>query len=134
MRTLKQDYHKKTFCNGELPLDEVIIIRPPSGDLNSNNGSFWFWPIRKTLYGLSCSPMYRYVRIKKILISIGLTQNIYDPSFFTVSIQNPDDLLESSYNCILPADFMYMIFFSFEKVMRGSRSSNKSYLVSIKLT
>ena len=85
--TLKQDDYKNTFCNGDLPSDEVIIIIPPSGDPDAKNDGFWFWSTRKTLYGLSCSPIHWYVRIRIILISIGLACNIYDPSFFIVRVR-----------------------------------------------
>ena len=31
-RMLKQGDYKNAFCNGDLPPDEVTIVRPPKGD------------------------------------------------------------------------------------------------------
>jgi hypothetical protein len=47
-RTLKQGDCKNAFCNGDLPPDEVTIIRPPSGDPDAKPNEYWL--LRKTLY------------------------------------------------------------------------------------
>jgi len=91
-KTLQQDDYKNAFCNGDLPPDEVTIIRPPNGDPDTRKDEFWL--LCKTLYGLRRSPRHWYDKIKKILLSMGLKQNIYDPCLFTGFVRDPDDPTE----------------------------------------
>ena len=49
-RLLKQGDCKNTFCNGDLPEDEITIVRPPNGDPSAEKNEFWL--LEKTLYGL----------------------------------------------------------------------------------
>ena len=92
-KTLQQDDYKNAFCNGDLPPDEVTIIRPPNGDPDTRKDEFWL--LCKTLYGLRRSPRHWYDKIKKILLSMGLKQNIYDPCLFTGFVRNPGDPTDS---------------------------------------
>ena len=80
-RTLKQGDVKNAFCNSDLPPDEVTIVRPPIGDPSAAKNEFWL--LKKTLYGLRRSPRHWYDKIDKILRSMGLKPNIYDPCIFS---------------------------------------------------
>ena len=55
-RLLKQGDCKNAFCNGDLPDDEVTIVRPPSGDPSATKGDFWL--LKKILHGLCRSPRH----------------------------------------------------------------------------
>ena len=72
-RLLKQGDCKNAFCNGDLPEDEVTIVRPPNGDPSAAKHEFWL--LKKTLYGLRCSPRHWFDKIDKILKSMGLKSN-----------------------------------------------------------
>ena len=39
-RLLKQGDCKNAFCNGELPEDEITIVRPPNGDPSAAKNEF----------------------------------------------------------------------------------------------
>jgi hypothetical protein len=86
---LKQGNCKNTFCQGVLPLEEVTIVRPPSGDLHAAKDEYWL--LQKTLYGLQHSPQHWYEKIDSILHSICLTPNAHDPCFCTGFVQDPLD-------------------------------------------
>ena len=47
-RTLKQGDCKNAFCNGDLPPDEVTIVRPPKGDPSAQKNEFWLLKRRCT--------------------------------------------------------------------------------------
>ena len=46
-RTLKQGDCKNAFCNGDLPPEEVTVVRPPKGDPTAKKNKFWL--LKKTL-------------------------------------------------------------------------------------
>jgi hypothetical protein len=54
--TLKQGNCKNTFCQGVLPADEIMIVKPPIGDSDAENDEYWL--LKRTLYGLCCSPRH----------------------------------------------------------------------------
>ena len=88
-RTLKQGDVKNAFCNGDLPPEEVTVVRPPIGDPFAAKNEFWL--LKKTLYGLRRSPKHWYDKIDGIFCSMGLQKNIYDPCLYTGFIKDPDD-------------------------------------------
>ena len=88
-RTLKQGDCKNAFCQGILPPDEITIVKPPIGDPDAKNDEFWL--LKRTLYGLRRSPKHWYDKIRKILTSLGLQQNAYDPCLFSGHVIDPSD-------------------------------------------
>ena len=58
---------------------------------NPDAGKDKYWLLKKTLYGLRCSPRHWYNKIWLVLSSIGLKPNASDPCMFTGSISNPDN-------------------------------------------
>ena len=88
-RTLKQGNCKNAFCLGILPPGEITIVKPPIGDPDAKKDEYWL--LKRTLYGLRRSPKYWYDKICKILTSIGLKQNPYDPCLFSGNIIDPTD-------------------------------------------
>jgi hypothetical protein len=90
--SLKQDDCKNAFCQGILPPDQIIIVKPPIGDPEATKDEYWI--LKRTLYGLRCSPRHWYMKIKSVLNRLGLYQNAYDPCLFTsfvVDLTNPAD-------------------------------------------
>ncbi len=79
-RKLKQADYKNAFCNPTLPDDKVTIIRPPLGDPDAQSGEYWL--LKKTLYGLQCSPKHWYDMALAALSAMGLTQSAHDPCLF----------------------------------------------------
>jgi hypothetical protein len=53
-RTLRQGNCKNAFCPGILPLNEIIIVKPPISDPDAKKKEYWL--LKRTLYGLRCSP------------------------------------------------------------------------------
>ncbi len=51
---LKQGDCKNAFCQGILPDDEVTIVKPPIDDPDAKKDEYWL--LKRTLYGLRCSP------------------------------------------------------------------------------
>ena len=92
-RTLKQGDCKNAFCQGILPPDEITIVKPPIGDPDANKDEYWL--LKRTLYGLRRSPKHWYDKIRKILNSLGLTQNAYDPCLFSGHIIDPSSPTDS---------------------------------------
>jgi hypothetical protein len=88
-RTLKQGDCKNAFCQGILPPDEITIVKPPIGDPDATKDEFWL--LKRTLYGLRRSPKHWYDKIRKILTSLGLQQNAYDPCLFSGHVIDPSD-------------------------------------------
>ena len=76
-RVLNQGNYKNVFCNGNLLPDKVAIVRPPKGNPSAKKNTFLL--LKKTLYGLRRSPRHWFVKINKILKSMGLQSNPYDP-------------------------------------------------------
>ena len=64
-RYLKQEDCKNTFCQPELPADELCIVKPPMGCLNLKKRVYW--KLNITLYGLVRSAHHWYVKISEIL-------------------------------------------------------------------
>ncbi len=87
--TLKQGDCKNAFCQDILPPDEITIIKPLIGNPNAKKDEYWL--LKRTLYGLRRSPKHWYDKIRKILNSIGLQQNAYDPCLFSANIIDPSE-------------------------------------------
>ena len=79
-RTLKQGDCKNAFCNSFLPDDEVVIIKPPSGDPEAESAEFW--RLRRTLYGLRRSPKHWYDKVSGILKKLGFKPTDHDPCLY----------------------------------------------------
>jgi hypothetical protein len=58
---LHQGNCKNAFCQGVLPEDKITIIRPPSGDPETQPHEYWL--LLCTLYGLCRSPCHWYDKI-----------------------------------------------------------------------
>ena len=91
-RTLQQGDCKNAFCQGILPPNEITIVKPPIGDHDVTKDEYWL--LKRTLYGLRCSPKHWYDKIRKILNSMGLHQNAYDPCLFSGQVSDPADSLD----------------------------------------
>ncbi len=109
---LKQGDCKNAFCQGILPSEETIIVRPPSGDPAATEDEYWL--LLKTLYGLRWSPRHWYKKIDAILHSIGLTPSSYDPCLYSGFVQVPKDLSGSTSSMPLSMglyidDFVYFL-------------------------
>ncbi len=85
--TLKQGDCKNAFCQGVLPPDEITIVKPPIGNPDAENDEYWL--LKRTLYGLCCSPRHWYNKIKGILNSLGLKDNASNPCLFTGNLIDP---------------------------------------------
>jgi hypothetical protein len=85
-RTIKQGDCKNAFCQGILPPDEITIVKPPIGDPDAKKDDYWL--LKRTLYGLQCSPKHWYDKICKIFHKIGLHQSAYNPCLFSGNIIN----------------------------------------------
>ncbi len=88
-RTLKQGNCKNAFCQGVLPMDEITIVKPPIGDPNAKKDEYWL--LKRTLYGLHCSPHHWYNKINGILNSLGLKDNASNPCLFTGNLIDPSN-------------------------------------------
>jgi hypothetical protein len=86
---LKQGDCKNAFCQGILPPEEVMIVRPPLGDPDAAKDKYWL--LLKTLYGLQHSLHHWYKKIDSILSSIGLMPNAHDPCLYTGFVRDPRD-------------------------------------------
>ena len=80
-RFLRQGDVKNAFCNGHLPEDEVVVIRPPKGCPLSRPNTLW--RLKKTLYGLVRSPLHWYNNISTFFKSIGLQNSPNSPCIFS---------------------------------------------------
>ncbi len=88
-RPLSQGNCKNMFCQGILPPDKITILCPPSGDPEAAPDEYWL--LKRTLYGLYCSPCHWYDKINAILCSIGLTPSLKDPCLYTGFVRDPSD-------------------------------------------
>jgi hypothetical protein len=86
---LRQGDCKNAFCHGILPPKETTILRPPSGDPESDPQEYWL--LLKTLYGLRRNPRHWYDKINAILISIGLTPSLEHPCLYLGFVRDPSD-------------------------------------------
>ena len=77
---LRQGDVKNAFCNGTLPNDEVVVVRPPTGCPNTLPNTLW--KLKKTLYGLVHSPQHWYQNISTFFQSIGLCNSPNSPCLF----------------------------------------------------
>lgn len=85
-RILQQGDCKNAFCHARLPDDELTVVRPPVGDPEHNNDTYWL--LNKTLYGLRRSPHHWYNMFTAALKDIGLKPSLHDPCLFS-GIVNP---------------------------------------------
>ncbi len=85
---------KNAFCQGLLPLDEITIVCPPSGDPEAAPDEYWL--LKRMLYGLRRSTWHWYDKINVILFSLGLTPLLEDSCLYTGYIHNPANPLSSS--------------------------------------
>ena len=81
---LKQGDVKNTFCNGTLPQDELVVIKPPKGCPLSRPNTLW--KLKKTLYGLVHSPLHWFNNISTFFKSIGLSNLPNSPCMFSSTI------------------------------------------------
>jgi hypothetical protein len=88
-RPLRQGDYKNAFCQGVYPPEEVTIVRPPSSDPKAAPDKYWL--LKRTLYGLRCSPRHWYDKINAILTSIGLTPSLEDSCLYTGFLRNPKE-------------------------------------------
>jgi hypothetical protein len=58
---LKQGDCKNAFCQGVLPDNEVMIVKPPIGNPDTKKDEYWL--LKRTLYGLCRSPQHWYTKI-----------------------------------------------------------------------
>ena len=61
-RIIQQGYWKNAFCNAQLPVDKVTMIRTPIGDPDFQEDEYLL--LKKILYGLCHSPHHWYKTIK----------------------------------------------------------------------
>ena len=78
---------KHAFCQGILPPDEIVIVRPPSGNPEAAPDEYWL--LTWTLDGLRHSLRHWQDKINAILCSLGLTPSLDDPCLYTGYIRNP---------------------------------------------
>ena len=88
-RPLCQSNYKNAFCQGILPPDKITILCPPCGDPEAALGEYWL--LKRTLYGLCCSPRHWYDKINATLCSISLTPSLKDPCLYTGFVYDPSD-------------------------------------------
>jgi hypothetical protein len=62
---LRQGDCKNAFCQGILPPDKIAIVCPLCGDPKATLDEYWL--LKRTLYGLWCSPRHWYDKINTIL-------------------------------------------------------------------
>ena len=86
-RFLRQGDVKNAFCNGHLPEDEVVVIRPPKGCPISRPNTLWW--LKKTLYGLVRSPLHWFNNISSFFKSIGLQNSPNSPCIFSIPGKPP---------------------------------------------
>ena len=79
-RYLRQGDVKNAFCNGLLPEDELVVVKPPVGCPRSSPNTLW--KLKKTLYGLVRSPLHWYNNISQFFLSIGLHNSKNSPCVF----------------------------------------------------
>ena len=84
-----------------MPPNKITIIKPPIGDPDDKKDEYLL--LKRTLYGLRRSPKHWYDKIWKILNSMGLHQNAYDPCLFSGHVIDPLDPLD------LPTSFHLML-------------------------
>ena len=88
---LQQGDCKNAFCHARLPDDELTVVRPPVGDPEYNQDTYWL--LNKTLYGLRRSPHHWYNMFTQALKDIGLSPSLHDPCLFSgvVNGSSPSD-------------------------------------------
>ena len=83
-RVLRQGDVKNAFCNGILPPNECVVIKPPKGCPYSQSDTLW--KLKKTLYGLFQSPIHWFQNISSFFHQIGLHNSPNSPCVFTRTI------------------------------------------------
>jgi hypothetical protein len=86
---LNQGDCKNAFCQGSLAKDEITIVKPAIGNPDAKKDEYWL--LKRTLYGLRCSPRHLYTKINAALNTIGLHANSSDPCLFTGLIIDPSN-------------------------------------------
>jgi hypothetical protein len=89
-RTLKQGDCKNALCQGIQPDDKIMIVKPPIRDPDATKNKYWL--LKRTLYGLQCSPHHWYTKINAAFSQIGLQANSLDPCLYTghiIDLSNP---------------------------------------------
>jgi len=127
-RTLKQGNVKNAFCNGNLPPEEVTVVRPPLGDPSAAKNEFWL--LKKTVYGLRCSPKHWYDKIDRIFQSMGIQKNIYDPCLYTGFIKDPEDPSNTAALIPMALGSTLTILYSSPRVTRSRPNSKQYYSAS----
>ena len=77
----------------------MTIVRHPKGDPTAKQNKFWL--LKKTCYGLRCSPHHWFVEIDKILKYMGLKTIPYNPCAYSGYIKDPDDPTNSGSSVLL---------------------------------
>jgi hypothetical protein len=88
-RTLKQGNCKNAFYQGIHLDDKITIVKPPIGNPDAKKDEYWL--LQGMLYGLCHSPHHWYMKIKTILHSLDLRDNVSDPCLFTDTIVDPSN-------------------------------------------
>jgi hypothetical protein len=88
-RILKQGDCKNTFCQGILRDEDITIVKLPIGNPDIKKDKYWL--LKQMLYGLRQSPRHWYTKIKTILDSLGLRDNVLEPCLFAGTIVNPSN-------------------------------------------
>ena len=94
-RILRQGNCKNAFCNAKLPADKTTIIKPPSGNPDTKKDDFWL--LKKTLYGLGCSPQHWYRLVTSILADMGIQPRLRNPCLFHDMPSNEASPASSTY-------------------------------------
>ena len=81
---MRQADVKNAFCNGTLPSEEIVVVKPPIGCPVSNPNTLWC--LKKTLYGLIRSPLHWYNNISQLFLSISLRNSPNSPCVFVGKI------------------------------------------------
>jgi hypothetical protein len=109
---------KNVFCHGVLPPKETTIVRPPSGDPDTDPQEYWL--LLKMFYGLCRSPRHWYDMINAILISIGLKPSLKDPCLYSSLLRILLTLHWQNLLHLLPLASMSMTSFTSLKTLRRS--------------
>eukprot|EP00804_Cyclotella_cryptica_P008738 CCRYP_018465-RC/>CCRYP_018465-RC protein AED:0.27 eAED:0.26 QI:0/-1/0/1/-1/0/1/0/969 len=90
---LKQGDCKNAFCHASLPDDELTVVRPPVGDPEYSQDTYWL--LNKTLYGLRRSPHHWYNMFVAALKDMGLRPSLHDPCLFSGTLKQQPTLSTS---------------------------------------
>ena len=68
--SLKSGDVKQAFVQATMPDDELYVLRPPQGCINTSPTDLW--KLRKSLYGLRRAPKHWYNKLNSMLTSMNL--------------------------------------------------------------